>query len=280
MKFVETGIEMLRLGFGEYLGKPICERRLDGLSLTLTAYAPGTKSPWHIHEFPTLFILLAGQHFDENRRTSFEQTPLSAVFHPTSGPHAMAVGPGGLVGINLEVTDEWLERCQLHRRDLALDYRLLDSPSARLLGLRLAASAIEEAATAEGDAETATTELLACLVRKAALTARTPPWLARATEFLAASSDRSVRLRDVAVEVNVHPVYCARAFRRAIGCTVSTYLQVLRLLAAGRLILDGRQSLVEAALRAGFSDQAHLTRTCSRVLGFTPGRLKRLRQEW
>src|SRR5262249_36630901 len=151
--------------------------RLDGLSLTVTAYSPQSTAPWHIHEFPTLFVLLAGQHHDENRHTSFEQTPLSVVFHPTTGPHVMSVGPDGLVGINLEVADTWLERCQLSRRDLELDYRLLDSTAARLLGLRLAASALEETTRAGSDAETAILELLSSVVPSAVPPPRTPHWL-------------------------------------------------------------------------------------------------------
>jgi AraC family transcriptional regulator len=103
--------------------------------------------------------------------------------------------------------------------------------------------------------------------------------LARAKELLHAHSSNPIGLRDVAAEVGVHPVYCARAFRRAVGCTVSSYLRALRLLDAGRLILEEKQSLADVALRVGFADQAHLTRACSRDLGFPPGRLQRLRKE-
>ena len=53
---------------------------------------------------------------------------------------------------------------------------------------------------------------------------------------------------------------------------------ILRLLAAGHLILDKGRPLAEAALQAGFADQAHFTRICSRTLGFTPGQLRRVRQ--
>src|SRR5262249_13332887 len=90
---------------------------------------------------------------------------------------------------------------------------------------------------------------------------------------LTASAATPVRLRDVAAEVGVHPVYCARAFRRATGCTVSTYVHILRLVDAGRLILDEGQPLAQAALQAGFADQAHFTRMCSRSLDFTRGLL-------
>jgi AraC family transcriptional regulator len=269
---------MLTLASGKYLGVPLVQRGIQGLSLTITAYSPQAAYPWHVHELPTLFVLLAGQHHDENRRTRFDQSPLSAVFHPTIGPHAMSIGPDGLIGINLELTDAWLDRCQLRLRDLDVEYRLLDSLAARQLGLKLAASACETDEAADADIETAAVELVAGLVRDHAPPARRPHWLARAEEFLTASALESVRLRDLAAEVGVHPVYCARAFRRATGRTVSAYIQILRLLEAGRLILDQGRPLAEAALRAGFADQAHFTRTCGRAFGFTPGRLRRVRQ--
>ena len=268
---------MLRLSSGEYLGRNLRRSRLPDLPLTLTAYPPGHAYPWHVHEIPTLFVLLAGQHHDENRRMAFDQTPLSVVFHPTQGPHATSVGPDGMVGINLELTDDWLDRCRIGRRDLAVGYRLLDSQCARLLGLRLAALACADAAEAE--LETVVLELVSCLVRDPSPSERSPRWLPRAEELLRSNLANPVGLRDVAEEVGVHPVYCARAFRRAVGCTVTEYLRALRLLEAGRLILGGRQSLAEIALAAGFADQAHFTRTCSRELGFTPGRLQRMRRQ-
>jgi AraC family transcriptional regulator len=249
------------------------------MPLTLTAYPSGRFYPWHAHELPTLFVQLAGQHHEETRGRSFDQPPLSVIFHPTTGPHTTAVGPDGLVGLNVGLTDAWLDRCHLRRRDLVAEYRLLDSRWARLLGLRLAASAGEAGDAAGAEAETAALELLAELVSSAAPPARAPRWLGRAEEFLRAYFRTPVRLRDVAAEVGVHPAYCARAFRRATGCTVSAYVRALRLLDAGRLVLDEGRCLADVALRAGFADQAHFTRACSRTLGFTPGRLRRLRRE-
>ncbi len=52
---------MLKLASGEYLGKPLRRRCLYGLSLTVSTYSPRCAYPWHVHELPGLFILLAGQ---------------------------------------------------------------------------------------------------------------------------------------------------------------------------------------------------------------------------
>lgn len=269
---------MLKLSSGEYLVEPLRSRRVGGLSLSVTSYPPGHAYPWHVHEHPTLFVVLAAQHRDVTRRGSFEQPPLAAVFHPSTDPHATVTGPDGLAGVNVELTPNWLDRCHVRPGELGSECRLLDAPWARLLGLRLAAATDEVGDAAGADAETAALELVSGLVRSPAPPARAPRWLGRATEYLAAFAHTPVRLHDVAAEVGVHPVYCARAFRRATGSTVSAYVLALRLLDAGRRVLDEGRSLAEAALRAGFADQAHFTRTCSRRLGFTPIRLRRVRQ--
>ena len=272
---------MLTLPSGQYLGGVIHRTRLHGSVLTLSVYPGGHTYAPHVHEAPTLFLLLAGQHRDESRFFTFHQSPLSAVFHPTDVPHATHIGPGGMIGLNLELTDVFLKRCQIGHADLSIGHRLLDSWDAQLLVLRLAAltgSCNGGPSPDAADAETGAIELVACLLRHRAPPGHAPPWLPRAEEFLRSAACRPVSLIDVAAEVGVHPVYCARAFRRFTGCTVSAYVHALRLIEAGRLVLDGRCSLAEAALRAGFADQAHFTRLCTRRLGFTPGRLQRLRR--
>ncbi|MEU0499806.1 AraC family transcriptional regulator [Nocardia sp. NPDC005998] len=61
-----------------------------------------------------------------------------------------------------------------------------------------------------------------------------------------------------------------RAFRANYGLAPSEYQRLLRLRAARRLIAAG-EPISEAAVAAGFADQAHLTRWFRRCYGITPG---------
>ena len=61
-----------------------------------------------------------------------------------------------------------------------------------------------------------------------------------------------------------------RAFKARYGLAPSEYQRQLRLRAARRLIAGGAP-VAEAAVRAGFADQAHLTRWFRRCYGITPG---------
>jgi AraC-like DNA-binding protein len=66
------------------------------------------------------------------------------------------------------------------------------------------------------------------------------------------------------------------AFTESVGVAVRPYILWLRLQSASGLLLSG-VTVTEAAHSAGFSDAAHLTRTCRRMLGTTPRELVRRR---
>jgi AraC family transcriptional regulator len=269
----------MKLAPGLFFGKTLLQCRNGGLTLNLSRYPSGTEQPLHVHTNPTFFISLMGKHLDQTRGSAHNQMELSLLFHPTSVPHASLVGPGGLLGLNLEFEPQWLEHHELSEADLG-GYRLLEpSVWSRLAILRLLCLAFQPAPDVWGERHTQALELLEPLVNQdtASALAYRPRWLQRGEEYLQQEFRSSISLRDVAREAGVHPVYFARVFRRRHGCPVSAYLRALRLVEAGRLVLRERQSLAGAALAAGFADQAHLTRCFSRHFGFSPGAVRRAR---
>jgi AraC family transcriptional regulator len=260
----------MQLGPGEYFGRPVWERRSGGLLLTLSAYRPGPTQPWHCHANPTLFLLLAGDHRDLSRQGGFDQPPFSLVYHPTTHTHAAEHGSRGMRGLNIEYGPDWLGRNELSAPDLG-GYQPLDSARARLAAQRFLVTAFQPDERSEADLETQALELLEPLVARPGQPAPgpAPRWLGRAEEFLGTRFRESVGLRHVAAEAGVHPVYLARVFRRRHGCSVSEHLRTLRLVEAGRLVLQGA-SLAQAAHAAGFADQAHFSRRFAAAFGLTP----------
>ena len=51
----------MRLEPGRYFGVTLQERPYEGMLLTLSAYGPGAMQPWHVHDTPTLYLLLDGE---------------------------------------------------------------------------------------------------------------------------------------------------------------------------------------------------------------------------
>jgi AraC-like DNA-binding protein len=91
-----------------------------------------------------------------------------------------------------------------------------------------------------------------------------------ARDFLDHHLDEHVSLSDVAAAAGLPPFRLHRAFERAIGMSPHRYQRQARIRVAAERIRTGNP-LSEAAVAAGFADQAHMTRTVRASLGVTPG---------
>jgi len=93
--------------------------------------------------------------------------------------------------------------------------------------------------------------------------------LARVLEFIRDSYTESLTLEDMGATAGLTPFQLIVAFKRTLGLTPHAYLTQLRLRAALRRLQAG-QSVVEAAISAGFYDQSALNKHFKRTFGMTP----------
>lgn len=100
---------------------------------------------------------------------------------------------------------------------------------------------------------------------------RLEPWQLRiAEETMLTHLDRRLPIAFVADRCGVSVVHFSRAFRRTTSETPHRWLMRRRLEKACTLLLNTDETIADIALTCGFSDQSHLTRTFSLLLGTTP----------
>jgi AraC-like DNA-binding protein len=142
-------------------------------------------------------------------------------------------------------------------------HRLLDAVSARVDRLSL---------------EVAVAEAVSALV----LIGGAPPDytrpVRRALEYLRAGLGDSITLDALAKHAGLDKFHLCRAFRAQIGMPPHTYLTHLRIARAKELLLSGVRAS-ELAPLVGLYDQAQLTRHFRRLVGTTPARYGRSRQD-
>ena len=99
--------------------------------------------------------------------------------------------------------------------------------------------------------------------------------LNRALELFEANLDRPIRLEEVADAVRLSASHFSRAFHQSVGEPPARYLRRYRVKRAREMLLLTSKSVSEIALNCGFADQAHLTKTFSRIVGVTPAAWRR-----
>jgi AraC family transcriptional regulator len=102
------------------------------------------------------------------------------------------------------------------------------------------------------------------------------PWQRRrVTELLHVHLDGEIKLATLAEECRLSVSHFSRAFKTSFGTSAHRYLILQRVEVAKALLSQTHTPLSEVASRAGFSDQATLTRTFRSVVGAPPGQWRR-----
>ncbi|MGH9649201.1 MAG: helix-turn-helix domain-containing protein [Terriglobales bacterium] len=245
-----------------------------GLAVFEARYPAKHFVPRHAHDDAGVCLVLSGSFEDQVNGVRTLRTPAQILFHPAGLSHANQYGECGARLLGIALARAWLDEvcagCQLPERSVEL------GGSAPNLALRVQRELYQEDAAARLALEGLVLELAAEVSRRALPPPdrSTPAWLARVLELLHAGPVRPVPLAVLSAEAGVHPVHLLRTFRVRVGCTPAEYSRRLRVDWARQQIVRGGMPLVEIALRAGFSSQAHFTNTFKRVTGITPGQCR------
>ncbi len=104
-----------------------------------------------------------------------------------------------------------------------------------------------------------------------------PRWLKLAVDYLHEHRLDRINLGELAVSLGVHPSRLAHEFRTRLGTTPGDYVRRLRLDWAADRLRGSNATIAEIAVRAGFYDQSHFSRTFRRHFGVAPADWRRSR---
>ena len=102
-----------------------------------------------------------------------------------------------------------------------------------------------------------------------------PDMVVRLRRFMRENLERPLGLEELARAAGLNRCYFARAFKVATGETAMRALTNMRVEAARDLILHTTLPLKSIASQTGFADEAHMSHAFRRLVGRSPGSLRR-----
>jgi AraC family transcriptional regulator len=97
----------------------------------------------------------------------------------------------------------------------------------------------------------------------------------RVRDYVDGNLHRPIHVRDLCAVARLSPAHFSRKFKLSFGETPLAYVNRMRLKKACHLMITSKATLSEIALRAGFSDQAHLCRQFKRAFSQSPATWRR-----
>jgi AraC family transcriptional regulator len=97
----------------------------------------------------------------------------------------------------------------------------------------------------------------------------------RVIEYIEDNLEGDLSLHAMAAEVDISPLYLARAFKAAVGQSPHQYVLARRIERAKELLRNTDLPVVDVALSSGFSSQSHLSHWFIRQVGVSPAVYRR-----
>lgn len=240
---------------------------------------------------PRLFVLL---EIDGNGVFEMSQ-PGSGECVSHRSAHAMSFVPAGLVtearcrGLTrIRHFDLHFSEAELTRRfGRDIDCAAVAEPRLDMRDARVSSLAAALAAECENPSplhdlygESLVNALLTALFevrprRPRRRTGLTRAQLNQVTAFMTERSFEPMRLADLAGLVGLSESHFSHAFKASTGVPPHRWQMQARIRRVQEMLSDGRSTLAEVAITAGFSDQAHLTRVFKAHTGVTPTEWRR-----
>lgn len=239
---------------------------------------------------PRLFVVLditAGGRLElavPGGPSAFHEKPFSMAYVPAHVPvTSRATGVEELRHLDIHLP----EAAVLRRFGKAADPRLLNTTRLQFEDTRLAriAALLAEQCTSEDPLEDhfgagLIDALLTALfdVRREKRRARpslTRNQLSLSLDYIEAHCFETVRLHDLASRLGLSESHFSHAFKASTGIPPLRWQMEARIGKVKELLDRDKLSLTEISVIAGFSDQAHLTRSFKRLVGLTPSQWRR-----
>ncbi|MEG2667459.1 MAG: response regulator [Lachnospiraceae bacterium] len=97
-----------------------------------------------------------------------------------------------------------------------------------------------------------------------------------AKKYMEQHYGEKIVLEDIALLVDLNPVYFSVLFKKEIGVNFSTYLTNIRMEAAKELIRAGNETIAAIAEQVGYKDARYFSQTFTKIVGVKPALYRRL----
>ncbi len=247
---------------------------IAGALLTDVRHLRANRVPQHAHEAPYFSLLLEGSYSESAADFAIRYEPYTVVFHDRLTPHQDAIDAAGCRMFFVELLPAWYEVID-ELRPLPAHLFELHGGTPLWLLMRLHREYLAGDSSNAVTVESLIYDLCSYLTTVPSSVADEPPWISRLDAVLQARFESRLPLRELARELGIHPAHMCRGYRRFRHRTIGDHVTGLRVQLVSRLLAKGDVPLGEIADAAGFSDQSHMTRAFSRVVGVAPGAYRR-----
>jgi AraC family transcriptional regulator len=257
------------------LGRQEFIESAGGFLFTKTVHSSGTVLGRHGHVNASVVVVIGGGYQETFKGVSDVHRAGTVIAKPPGESHANCFGDHSATCLLIEPDEDAFGKIRDHS-DLLDQPSSFSSPIATAIAHQIVRELRHPDALTPLQLESAALSLIVrCRRSGTQESARESRMASQARALVHELPPGSAALSGIAAQLEVHPVYLARAFKRAFGLSIGGYARRIQVERALDMLVNSRCTIGEIAQAAGFYDQSHMSRVLRQQTGLSASDIRR-----
>jgi AraC family transcriptional regulator len=264
---------MENLEKGKFYGISKKQFFLNGLTIVDSGFYNYTNCPWHYHQNAHFAFTIKGNLVETHKKKQIQLSAGCLLYNHSDEPHCNSKYSDLVGALHLDIDTNWFKKYDINYAHIE-GVKEIRNPVIKNIFYNLfkEVKCFDNASTVS--IESMVLQSVNEMIHTNFLQTAGIPGT---RDLLHDRYDENITLQEIALEINIHPVYLCQQFPIYFHCTFGDYIRKIKIEKAVELMLRSPNlSLTRIAYACGFSDQSHFIRVFKKNIGVTPLAFRRM----
>ncbi len=262
---------------GKFYGNSKKQFYVNGLTIVDSQFHHYTDCPWHYHQNAHFAFTTQGNLIETHKKKQIQLSAGCLLYNHSQEAHCNSKYSEFVSALHIDIDAKWFKKYDINSSSIEGLWEIRNPVLKSIFhNLYKEVKSFDNAShlQIEGMILQAVNEM----IRTNSLqTSGKPAWVFKTKDLLYNRYSDNISLQEIALEINIHPVYLCQQFPIYFKCSFGDYIRKIKIEKAVELILNKQKhSLTQIAYACGFSDQSHFIRLFKKNIGITPLAFRRM----
>lgn len=258
---------MENLEKGKFYGNSKQQFHVNGLTIVNSEFYHYTDCPWHYHQNAHFAFTTRGNLIETHKKKQIQLSGGCLLYNHSQEAHCNSKYSEFVSALHIDIDMNWFKKYNINFSVIE-GVRGIKNPVLKNIFYNIFKEVkfIDNASylAIEGMVLQSVNEMIRTNLLQ---TSGKPSWVFKTKDLLYDRFDEKISLEEIALEINIHPVYLCQQFPIYFQCTFGDYIRKIKVEKAIELMFNKQHySLTEIAYACGFSDQSHFIRIFKKIL--------------
>ncbi len=262
---------------GKFFGTSRKQFQLNGLTIVDSEFYNYSDCPWHYHENPHFAFTTGGTLLETHKSGTIQLSPGCLLYNHSQEPHCNSGYSDMVSALHIDIDISWFKNYQVNH-SLIAGLTEVKNPLLKNLFYKIFKEVKYPDTASCFSIETLVLQSVNEMLRSNQVQGSGKPgWFFKIKDLLYNNYNENLSLKEIASEINLHPVYLCQQFPAYFKCNLGDYIRKIKIEKSVELILRNPQlSLTAVGYDCGFYDQSHFISVFKKQIGVTPLAFKKM----